>query len=151
MELIKSKFDFKDVYNILRELERLGEYAIVKKVKESAVKGLAAELLDTVISITPRSETSTGGTLQRGWTGGVDASPQAYVAQIPVKTDKYNCQLDIINAVKYAKYVEYGHRTRNNGWVEGQFMLEKASNVVSAYKDEFMHGKIILHLKKLIK
>ena len=147
---MKSKFDFKNIDDFLKRLEREGLYIIVKKVKESAVKGLAAELLDTVIAITPRRPSSIGGTLQRGWTGGIDISPQAYAERIPIKTDKYSCQLDIINPVKYAKYVEYGHRTRNNGWEEGKFMLEKASNVVSTYKDSFVYEKIIMTLRKLI-
>lgn len=147
---MKSKFDFKNIEDFLKRLEQEGSYIIVKKVRESTVKGLAAELLDTVIALTPRRPSSIGGTLQRGWTGGIDTSPQAYVERIPIKTDKYSCQLDIINPVNYAKYVEYGHRTRNNGWVEGKFMLEKASNVVSTYKDSFVYDKIIMTLRKLI-
>ena len=53
-----------------------------------------------------------GGTLRRGWTVGT-----------VIKSGKqYN--IEVINSVEYASYVEFGHRTRNHkGWVPGQYML----------------------------
>lgn len=35
----------------------------------------------------------------------------------------------ISNTEKYFKYVEEGHRTRNGGFVKGQFMLTRATNL----------------------
>lgn len=34
--------------------------------------------------------------------------------------------VDVYNNTEYAAHVEYGHRTRNNGLVEGQFFLRDA-------------------------
>lgn len=38
----------------------------------------------------------------------------------------------VANNTEYAAYVEYGHRTRGNGWVEGQFFMHNAMNRVSS-------------------
>ena len=38
--------------------------------------------------------------------------------------------ITVYNPVKYAPYVEYGHRTRGGGWREGKFMLTKATEAV---------------------
>lgn len=53
-----------------------------------------------------------GGTLRKGWTVGT-----------VIKSGKqYN--VEVINSIEYASYVEFGHRTRNHkGWVPGQYML----------------------------
>lgn len=65
----------------------------------------------------------TGGTLRRGWT-----------SSIPAKKSN-GWEIEIINNVFYASYVEYGHRqtpgryvpalgkSLKKGWVEGKFML----------------------------
>ncbi|MFA1763272.1 HK97 gp10 family phage protein len=35
-----------------------------------------------------------------------------------------NYIIEIINPIKYASFIEYGHRTRNHkGWVKGRYMM----------------------------
>ncbi len=49
---------------------------------------------------------------------------KAYVASLPIKKVGSNFEIEIINPVEYASYVEFGHRTRDGtGWVEGRYML----------------------------
>ncbi len=75
-----------------------------------------------------------GGTLRRGWTSkthdeaasgkGKNGKPaKEYAASLPVRKVGDYYEIEIINPVEYASYVEFGHRTRNGGWVEGQYML----------------------------
>ena len=75
-----------------------------------------------------------GGTLRRGWTSkthdeaasgkGKNGKPaKGYAASLPVRKVGDYYEIEIINPVEYASYVEFGHRTRNGGWVEGQYML----------------------------
>ena len=48
----------------------------------------------------------------------------------------------MFNNVPYAIYVEKGHRTRNHkGWVEGQFMLERAENEVKKVMPHLVKSK----------
>ena len=82
----------------------------------------------------PAESGKTGGTLRRGWA--------AKTAIKPLEVQKVGSgtvvTVRIINPVKYASYVEYGHRqtpgrfvpaigTRlKKGWVDGKFMLTKS-------------------------
>lgn len=36
----------------------------------------------------------------------------------------------VYNPVKYAPYVEYGHRTINGGWVNGRFMMTRSADEI---------------------
>ena len=100
----------------------------------SCIKELAARLLSLVIRATPvgkypKSSGKKGGTLRRGWTAksgsksGKSMSPQAYANSLTVEKTGSVYKIEIINPVEYASYVEFGHRTVNNGWVSGQFFL----------------------------
>jgi hypothetical protein len=82
---------------------------------------IAVLLLRKVIKRTPVGVYAhkTGGNLRRGWT----------VGQV-VKTNGVY-KVEVINSVKYASYVEYGHRTKNHkGWVPGRFMLTISENEI---------------------
>lgn len=47
-----------------------------------------------------------------------------YAQSLDVKKIDGKYQIEVINPVEYASYVEYGHRTRGGkGWVEGQYFL----------------------------
>lgn len=94
---------------------------------------MAKRLLSLVIPRTPtyekysKSSGKKGGTLRRGWTGGKSGGKgQTYAQGLRVKKKGSVYEIEIINPVKYASYVEYGHRTRNGGgmgWVEGKLFL----------------------------
>lgn len=58
------------------------------------------------------SSGKTGGTLRNAWTTG----------QLNPTSDGY--EIIVINPVRYAPYVEFGHRTpTHKGWVKGHFMM----------------------------
>lgn len=50
--------------------------------------------------------------------------PQEYANRLAVAKSGDIYTIKVINHVKYAPYVEFGHRTPGGGgWVEGKFML----------------------------
>jgi hypothetical protein len=111
-----GKVDYKQFLKLQERLEQLEKIDRDQFCRDVA-KELAARLLAKVIKRTPVGQYPPesgimGGTLRRGWTA----------EQITKIGDMY--QIEIINPVHYASYVEYGHRTRDHkGWVEGRFML----------------------------
>lgn len=85
-----------------------------------------------------------GGTLRRGWTAKTEAEAESgsgnqnaveYAQNLPITKVGDTYQVEIINPVHYASYVEYGHRQKPGryvpalgkrlkaGWVKGRFML----------------------------
>lgn len=111
-----GKCDYEQFKRLQKRLEQLEKIDRDQFCRDAA-KELAARLLAKVIKRTPVGQYPSesgimGGTLRRGWTA----------EQITKIGNMY--QIEIINPVHYASYVEYGHRTRNHkGWVEGRFML----------------------------
>ncbi|MFB6364250.1 HK97 gp10 family phage protein [Paenibacillus elgii] len=99
-------FNFEELKDLQNNLGKMQE--AYPRFEESCLKELAGRLLAKTIARTPLDT----GELRRGWTIG------------EVQRIGNQLQIEIINPVEYAKYVEYGHRTRNHkGWVEGRFML----------------------------
>lgn len=100
-------------------------------------KLLAAKLLREVIRNTPTGQYpdqpgKQGGTLKRGWTtetaaeaaDGKRVSAAAYVRDLKIVDKGSYVEIEIINPVEYASYVEFGHRTVDHkSWVDGQFMM----------------------------
>jgi len=119
--------DLKAYHKALRDMN-----AALLAFRIECVKWIAAKLLGKVIARTPVGPT---GDLRRGWTIG------------QVKRSGNHYEIEVINAVDYALYVEYGHRTPDHtGWVEGRFMLtvseEELEREIPAFLDrkhqEFM-------------
>lgn len=128
------EIDYKDLERLQKKLQRLTQGQITDFMLDS-IKDLAARLLRDVIKRTPvgvydgfvRFVTSdgkvvefevdkkTGGTLRRGWMIG------------DIKSINGGYEVEIINIVEYASYVENGHRIvvhgETKGWVEGRHML----------------------------
>lgn len=85
----------------------------------------------------------TGGKLRRGWTIG---------ANVEKKGDVY--QIEVINPVLYASYVEYGHRQEpgryvpalgkqlKRAWVPGQFMLTVSEKQVQRSAPAILEKKL---------
>lgn len=126
-------FDFTELENLKKSMEQM--HTAFPGFVEGCIRELAGRLLAKIIARTPvgvygtkevrfttkdgvevsftAKDPRTGGTLRRGWTIGE-------IARMP----DGGFEVEIINPVEYAKYVEYGHRTRNHqGWVNGRFML----------------------------
>ena len=100
--------DTREIEALLDRLEAEGkrEAACVK-----AAKGLAGRFLRLVTDATPVKT----GRLQNGWTGGVKQDPEAYGRRLPVKQSNDAYSVEVTNNVKYAEYVEYGHRVMRKG------------------------------------
>jgi len=88
-----------------------------------------------------------GGTLRRGWTAKTEAEAQSgkgrptaaqaaeYAQSLPVQKSGNRYTIQVVNPVKYASYVEFGHRqtpgryvpalgkSLKEGWVDGQYFL----------------------------
>lgn len=123
---------------------------------ESCAKELAARLLAGVIQRTPvgqyaPSAGKKGGTLRRGWTAkseaeamnGGQADATAFVNSLDIRRDGNLYEIEIINPVRYASYVEFGHRTRNHkGWVPGRFMLAVTEAEIAAKAPEILEKKL---------
>ena len=131
-----GKCDFRQFEKLQKNLQRLQQIEFEKFCRDAA-KELAARLLAKVIKRTPVGEYEAssgimGGTLRRGWTAeteeeassGSSKNAKTYAESLQITKIGNMYQIEIINPVHYASYVEYGHRTRNHkGWVEGRFML----------------------------
>lgn len=51
--------------------------------------------------------------------------------------------IDVTNAVEYAVYVEYGHRTRDHkGWVPGKYMLTISENELRTVTPQILERKL---------
>lgn len=157
---------------------------------EAAAKELAARLLAKVIKRTPVGETikafedvtdskgktkrkavtsHMGGTLRRGWTakteqeaeGGGGTDPTAYAQSLPITRQGNLYQIEIVNPVHYASYVEFGHRQTpgryvpqigkrlKQGWVKGQFMLTISEDQLRAEAPKLLQAKLAKYLKEV--
>lgn len=151
--------DFQQLKDFQKRMERL-EGNNREQFVEACAKELAARLLAKVIKRTPvgqypASSGKNGGTLRRGWTvqseeeamaGGLsNAKAYADSLQITKTGDVY--QIEIINPVHYASYVEYGHRTSNHkGWVSGRFMLTISEKELDTQAPKILEKKIRRYL-----
>lgn len=158
-----AKCDLGQIKKLQEQMQKLGN-ADLEKFCEDVTKELAARLLRKVIKRTPVGEYSdgkVGGNLRRGWsagshreaelssTFGSGTSASKYVSDLPV-TRVGNCyQIEIINPVMYASYVEFGHRTRDHkGWVPGRFMLTISENELSSVAPRIIEQRIMKYLKE---
>ena len=103
----------------------------------------------------PKSSGKKGGTLRRGWTAKTEedaksvsknnAKQWANTLTITKTGDTY--KVEIINPVRYASYVEYGHRTKNHkGWVKGKFMLTISEQEVETIAPKLLEQKLLKYL-----
>lgn len=165
------KVDIKQLGKFRDELKQLHEEQ-VQQFLESCTKELAARLLAKVIKKTPTGvydkpvnfttkggkqvsftphPGKKGGTLKRGWTAKTEAeaesggTPDAFTYAQSLKIQKVgnNYQIEIINPVHYASYVEYGHRTPDHkGWTPGKFMLTISEQELEADAPRVIENKL---------
>ena len=123
---------------------------------ESVAKELAGRLLAKVIKRTPvgvydTSNGKNGGNLRRGWTGEQQSNAKDYADSLPITQKGNVIEIEIVNPVHYASYVEYGHRTRNHkGWVKGQFMLTISENELQTQAPRIIEQKLMKYLQGVL-
>lgn len=105
----------------------------------------------------------TGGTLRRGWTGGVNQDATKYAQNLPIVQAGDTFEVEIINPVEYAPYVEYGHRqspgryvpaigkSLKRSWVPGKFMLTKSEIELNAQAPAILEKKLQKYLEEAFK
>ncbi|HFL3155528.1 TPA: HK97 gp10 family phage protein, partial [Clostridioides difficile] len=82
--------------------------------------------------------------LRQGWNG------VAYARALPVIKAGDTYIIEIINPIKYASFIEYGHRTRNHkGWVKGRYMMTISVQELRGQVDVIIEKKLINLLKKV--
>ena len=135
--------DFRQLVEFQKQIERLSEEQ-VDQFMEACCKELAARLLAKVIKRTP----SDTGVLRRGWTAGQDQNAATYANNLSVKKIGGKYQIEIINPVEYASYVEYGHRTKDHqGWVSGKFMLTISEQEINGSTQAILTKKLNKFMK----
>ena len=169
--------DYKQLQKLRENLERL-QSADLDKFCLDVSKELAARLLALVIPRTPvgdyskeitvtvkrdgknhkKGDTYTkrvtpsgkkGGTLRRGWTAG-SRDAQAYAATLPIDKQGSTYIVEVINPVKYASYVEFGHRTRGGkGWVDGQYFLTLSEQDLRSLAPGLIEKKLEKRLREV--
>lgn len=144
--------DFRQLQRLQKKMEKLSRQDFDKFCKDCA-KELAARLLAKVIKRTPvgiypASSGKKGGTLRRGWTAGQNS--KAFVHSLSVRKSGNMYELEVINPINYASYVEYGHRTRNHkGWVKGRFMMTISAKEVESAAPKIIEKKLMKYLGEL--
>jgi len=149
-----GRVDYRQFQELQKRMEKMQE-AAKKEFFEAAAKELAARLLAKVIKRTPVGQYPAesgkkGGTLRRGWTGGKRSSAVSFVNSMQISKMGNTYQIEIINPVEYASYVEFGHRTRDHkGWVPGRFMLTISEQEIDAQKEKILEKKLTKYLGEL--
>jgi hypothetical protein len=138
--------DFQELKKLQQNIEKLSKVDM-DRFYEACIKELAARLLGFVIPATPigvypAESGKKGGTLKRGW------GAKSYADSLPVTKIGHTYQIEIINPVEYASYVEYGHRTRGGkGWVPGRYFLTISEEKLKEERPAILERK----LKKMFK
>lgn len=154
-----GRCDFRELKDLQKRMERM-QRSDMEAFCEEVAKELAARLLAKVIRRTqpgvyPASSGKKGGTLRRGWTAKTEAEAMTggnvkagdYAKSLPITKTGNTYEIEIINPVHYASYVEYGHRTRNHkGWVQGKFMLTKSEIELDAQAPKILEKKLMKYL-----
>lgn len=123
--------EFEKAYKKMKRFEEIDADAFCRKV----AKNLAARLLRGAIQRTPIKS----GDLKRAWTTDYN---------VVYRGNEY--RITIYNSMKYASYVEFGHRTRNHkGWVTGRKMLTKAELTLEQHIPSILEKMIEKELRKI--
>lgn len=106
------------------------------------------------VNFTPKTGIK-GGTLRSGWTSSTQREAeinsafegglgvQKYVEELEVRKVGDTFQIEIINPVEYASYVESGHRTPNGkGWVRGKYMLKISEQEIQSAAPAILERRI---------
>lgn len=135
--------NFRELVEFQKKIEQLNDEQ-KDQFLESCCKELAARLLAKVVKRTP----STTGTLRRGWTAGQNQNATTYANSLRVNHFGGVYQIEIVNPVEYASYVEYGHRTKDHqGWVNGKFMLTISEQEINSSTQAILTKKLNKFMK----
>lgn len=176
-----GKCDFSEFEKLEKEFEKLAKTDVEKFCKDVA-KELAVRLLSKVIPRTPVGEGTfevinekkytikSGGTLRRGWTANTEAEaesgsvpdPTTYADSLKIFKFGNNYIVIVENPVKYASYVEYGHRQEpgryvpalgkrlKQSWVEGKYMLTISEKELESQLPAILEQKMKKYIEECL-
>lgn len=149
-----GKVEYNQFKNLQQNIEKLSSKINMDMFCEACCKELAARLLALVIPATPvgiypKSSGKKGGTLRRGWGANGAGKAKAYAQESTIKKRGTVYEIEIINPIEYASYVEYGHRTVNGGWVEGRYMLTISEEKLRTIAPKVLEKKLHNYLKEV--
>lgn len=171
--------DFSEIEKLEKQFEKLSKVYIDRFCQEVS-KELAARLLSKVIPRTPVGEGTfetikgkkytikSGGTLRRGWTANSESEAEAgnvqdataYANSLKILRLGNNYIIVIENPVKYASYVEYGHRQEPGryvsaigkrlkaSWVEGKYMLTVSEQELESEIPTLLENKMKKYIEE---
>lgn len=150
-----GRADYEKFRKLQQNIAKLAEATDMEDFCRECCKALAARLLALVIPATPvgkypKATGKKGGTLRRGWGVDTASKAKAYVASLPIKKVGSNFEIEIINPVEYASYVEFGHRTRDGaGWVEGRYMLTISEEALKTAAPRILEKMLLERFKEV--
>lgn len=127
-----SKTDFSQLIQLQKQLEQAQSQ--VPALMEDIAKEIAKEFLQEVIERTPASDTNK---LKKDWKCDFNVTRKGGSYMVTIKNEN-----------EIASMIEYGHRTENNGWKEGHFMMiiteqqiqRRMNSIVQPKLDNFLKG-----------
>ncbi len=149
-----GRADYEKFRKLQQNIAKLAEATDMDDFCRECCKALAARLLALVIPATPvgkypKATGKKGGALRRGWGVDTASKAKAYVASLPITKVGSNYQIEIINPVEYASYVEFGHRTRDGaGWVEGRYMLTTSEETLRTAAPRILEKMLLERFKE---
>ena len=121
-----AKFDISELKEFQKRLEAM-EKNTFDNIAEQCANELAARMLRKTIKRTPRKS----GHLKGSWR-----------ANAAIKRGG-QWRTAVFNPVKYAPYVEHGHRTRGgHGWVNGRFMMTRSAEEIERDAEKIIQSKM---------
>lgn len=133
-----GRVNFRQFEEFQKSLQKMSQ-GNTTKLCTDLTKEISARLLRKATKRTPVGEYNdgrVGGTLRRGWT----------IGEIKHTGNIY--EIEIINPVEYAMYVEFGHRTNNHkGWVRGRFMLTLSEKEIENIVPSLIEKRLNEYLK----
>lgn len=132
-------FDFSELKAFQQKLEKLE--AGCDEFVRSCTFELAEELLERAVGATPIKT----GFLQRGW---------AAINKSMIARTKNTYEIDIVNDVVYASYVELGHRIMRKGVQVGyqkpRYFLKKCETAFEAKIPAMLDKKLEKYIKETL-
>lgn len=120
-----AKFDISELKEFQKRLEAM-EKNTFDNIAEQCTNELAARMLRKTKKRTPVKS----GHLKGSWR-----------ANAAIKRGG-QWRTAVFNPVKYAPYVEYGHRTINGGWVAGRHMMERSADDIERDAEKIIQSKM---------
>ena len=120
-----ARFDISELKAFQKRLEAM-EKNTFDNIAQQCTNELAARMLRKTIKRTPRKS----GHLKGSWR-----------ANAAIKRGG-QWRTAVFNPVKYAPYVEHGHRKINGGWVPGKHMMERSAEDIERDAEKIIQSKM---------